>query len=464
MTPIYIPIVPMNFHFYLVHPDVDGEGIQGITIDFPPGFYVNSAADIDVLEYNNEIGDGAEVSWGFEQGISIPPSTVGIHINVDVTVDENQTSPVEIGWYIEGDGSGAGPHEISGSFTVDPTGDNYLWVTYPNGGETIVPSIQDTLKWNKYGNADFVKLSLTRDNGVNFEVIDEMAENSGEYQYTFDGPLSDECQFKVSTIDESSFDISDSLFSISAFNIIYPNESSILSYGTIDTLLWEDSGIYENVQIEFSANNGYSWETITETTENSGSFVYTVPGPPSEYCIFRISNPSSTVQNTSRPFTIVDSPVEWIVIENTSGNIPAGGNDIIPITISSDGLEPAFYFAVIKIITNIGQILNIPITLEVLSDAPPAPHYVLSQNYPNPFNPFTKIDYDIPAAGKITIKVYNIRGQYVKTLVNGYKEAGSDYTYWDGTDNKNKKVSSGVYFYQLESKSSKKTKKMILIK
>ena len=218
------------------------------------------------------------------------------------------------------------------------------------------------------------------------------------------------------------------------------------------------------MRIEFSANNGYSWEIFTETTENTGSFVYTVPGPPSEYCIFRISNPTGSVQNTSGSFTIVDSPVDWLAIENTSGIIPAGGNDINSIIVSSNGLEPAIYVAVIKIITNIGQILNIPITLEVLSNTPPVEHYILGQNYPNPFNPFTKIDYEIPAAGKITIKVYNIRGQYVKTLVNEHKEAGSDYTYWDGTDDKNRKISSGVYFYQLESKSSTKTKKMILIK
>ncbi len=125
---------------------------------------------------------------------------------------------------------------------------------------------------------------------------------------------------------------------------------------------------------------------------------------------------------------------------------------------------PATYVAVVKVITNIGQILNIPITMEVFSTIPPVEKYKLRQNYPNPFNPFTKIEYDIPKTGKVTINVYNIRGQYVKTLISEIQEPGSYLTYWDGTDNYNRKVSSGVYFYQLESKSSTKTKKMIMIK
>ncbi len=464
MTNTYIPIMPMNFLFYLIHNDIDGEGVYGITIDFPPGFYVNSATDIDELEYNNETGDGAEISWGFVQGNSIIPPSSSTPINVNVTIDENQTSPVEIGWYIEGDGTGSAPHQVSGTFTVNPTGDNYLWITYPNGGETIVPSIHDTLLWDKYGDAEYVQIELSKDNMASWQIIDDHAKNSGLYPYIFDGPLSDECRIKISTLDGESYDFSDESFSISAFNIIYPEEGLILSYGTIDTLIWQDTGNYDNVQIEISMNNGYSWESISEIAENTGSFVYSVPGPPSEFCLFRISNTAGTVQNISGTFTIVDSPVDWLEIENTSGNIPAGENDNNSFTISSDGLTPATYVAVIKVITNIGQILNIPITLEVYSTTPPIEHYKLCQNYPNPFNPFTKIDYEIPIAGKITIKVYNIRGQFVKMIINEQKEPGSYYTYWDGTDDKNRKVSSGVYFYQLESSKSTKTMKMILIK
>lgn len=463
MTNTYIPIEPMTFLFYLIYNDIDGEGVNGISIDFPPGFYINSANDVDELNWNGETGYGAEVSWGFEPGNSISP-TSATSILVNVTIDEDQTSPVDIDWFIQGDGSGSAPHEVSGTFTVNPTEDIYFWVTYPNGGETIVPSIPDTLKWNKYGDVDFVKLLLTRDNGTSFEVISEMADNSGEFPHIFTGPLSDDCWFAVSTLDETTFDISDNSFSISAFNIVQPNENSILSYGEQDTLIWQDTGNYEEVKIEFSANNGYSWEAIAASTLNDGLFLFDVPGPPSEYCMIRISDLTGNVQNISRTFTIVDSPVDWLSVENNSGTIPAGEIDENSFMITTAGLEPATYVAVIKIITSIGQIVNLPLTLEVFSTIPPYQGYHLKQNYPNPFNPFTKIVYNVPEAGKVSIKIYNIKGQFIKTLVNEVKEPGDHETYWDGTDNKQRKVSSGVYLYQLKAGNTEKNKKMILVK
>jgi len=463
VTNTYIPVEPMNFLFYLIYNNQDGEGIHGITIDFPPGFYVNSANDVAELSWNGETGYGAEVSWGFEPGNSISPTST-TSIVVDVTIDEDQTAPVNLDWFIQGDGTGSAPHEVSGTFTVNPTEDIYFWVTYPNGGETIVPSIPDTLKWDKYGDAEFVNLFLSRDNGATIEVLAEMTENSGEFPYTFDGPLSDECWFMVSTLDENTFDVSDSSFSISAFNIIEPDENSILSYGETDTLIWQDTGNYEEVKIEFSANNGYSWDTISESTLNNGTYLYDVPGPPSEYCLFRISNISGDVQNNSRTFTIVDSPVDWLSVINNSGTISAGGINQNTFTISTAGLEPATYVAVIKIITNIGQIVNIPLTLEVYSTISPYQEFHLKQNYPNPFNPFTKIEYNVPETSKVTIKIYNIKGQFIKTLINEVKEPGDHETYWDGTDDKQRKVSSGVYLYQLRAGNTQKNKKMILVK
>jgi hypothetical protein len=180
--------------------------------------------------------------------------------------------------------------------------------------------------------------------------------------------------------------------------------------------------------------------------------------------MFKLSNLEGDVESISPIFTITDSPVSWLTIENTSGTIPAGEVQNNPFTITTAGLEPATYVAVIKVITSIGQLLNIPITLEVYSTIPPSQEYILKQNFPNPFNPFTKIEYDVPVASNVTIKVFNIRGQFVKKLIDEPKEPGSYETYWDGTDNRNRKVSSGIYFYQLNSGSSKKAKKMMLVK
>ncbi len=88
----------------------------------------------------------------------------------------------------------------------------------------------------------------------------------------------------------------------------------------------------------------------------------------------------------------------------------------------------------------------------------------LNNNYPNPFNPVTNISYSIVETGNVTLEVYNLRSQLVKTLVNDVKETGDYMATWDGTDNSNKSVSSGVYFYRMKSGNYAATKKMILMK
>ena len=85
-------------------------------------------------------------------------------------------------------------------------------------------------------------------------------------------------------------------------------------------------------------------------------------------------------------------------------------------------------------------------------------------NYPNPFNPSTKINFSLKDDSMVSLQIYNIKGQLVKSLVNELKEAG-DYTIsWNGTDNSNKSVSSGVYFYKMKTQNYNSTKKMILMK
>ena len=85
--------------------------------------------------------------------------------------------------------------------------------------------------------------------------------------------------------------------------------------------------------------------------------------------------------------------------------------------------------------------------------------YDLSQNYPNPFNPGTKIDYEIPEAGRVTIRIYNILGKLVKTLIDEDKQPGK-YTLKFNPNG----LASGVYFYQLTVNSYTSTKKLVLLK
>jgi len=89
---------------------------------------------------------------------------------------------------------------------------------------------------------------------------------------------------------------------------------------------------------------------------------------------------------------------------------------------------------------------------------------VLNQNYPNPFNPETSISFDIKEAGKVSLDIYNVKGQKVKTLLNDHREAGTHNIVWNGTDDNNRSVSSGIYFYKMKNGKFSSTKKMILMK
>jgi hypothetical protein len=85
-------------------------------------------------------------------------------------------------------------------------------------------------------------------------------------------------------------------------------------------------------------------------------------------------------------------------------------------------------------------------------------------NYPNPFNPITKIQFSVPTETTSTLKIYNVKGQVIKTLINGITPAGTHSIEWNGTDNNNKAVSSGLYFYRLETPEKTITNKMMLLK
>ncbi|MBL1153401.1 MAG: T9SS type A sorting domain-containing protein [Ignavibacteriota bacterium] len=86
-------------------------------------------------------------------------------------------------------------------------------------------------------------------------------------------------------------------------------------------------------------------------------------------------------------------------------------------------------------------------------------NYTLKQNYPNPFNPSTLIGYQLPVTSKVTLKVYDILGNEIATLVNEEKPAGNYNVIFDAS-----KLSSGVYFYTLKTGEFSKTNKMILAK
>jgi hypothetical protein len=90
--------------------------------------------------------------------------------------------------------------------------------------------------------------------------------------------------------------------------------------------------------------------------------------------------------------------------------------------------------------------------------------YKLSQNFPNPFNPQTTISFSMREKGHVSLKIYNVAGQLVRTLVNEVKDAGRHRVTWDGKSNLGTHAASGVYFYKMETKNFSATHKMVMLR
>jgi hypothetical protein len=91
---------------------------------------------------------------------------------------------------------------------------------------------------------------------------------------------------------------------------------------------------------------------------------------------------------------------------------------------------------------------------------------VLEQNYPNPFNPVTRITIGVPngTAEKVSLKIYNVRGQLVATLFEGTRGPGFHTFLWNGTNTRGESVASGIYFARMVSAQKVMTRKMVMLK
>ena len=99
-----------------------------------------------------------------------------------------------------------------------------------------------------------------------------------------------------------------------------------------------------------------------------------------------------------------------------------------------------------------------------IEDVLPGAEKFSATNHPNPFNPSTRIEFNMPQAGHLKLKIYNVRGELVNTLIDETRAAGADYIMWDGTNAQGASVSSGVYFYEARAGGEVQISKMALVK
>jgi murein tripeptide amidase MpaA len=160
----------------------------------------------------------------------------------------------------------------------------------------------------------------------------------------------------------------------------------------------------------------------------------------------------------------VSPQVDWLSIETISGQIEPAETVEAYFNFDTTGLEDGQYTTTIVVNDEFDNEMEIPVTLEAVctSNDENLPEVVsLAQNYPNPFNPQTSIKYSLGKNETGTLAIYNLKGRLVKTYD---LKQGNDEIVWEGQDSHGNAVSSGIYFYKLETDTDSYMKKMILMK
>jgi lysophospholipase L1-like esterase len=119
-----------------------------------------------------------------------------------------------------------------------------------------------------------------------------------------------------------------------------------------------------------------------------------------------------------------------------------------------------YYYKIVDVDVSGYERWHEPLRVEV-----PLPHkFEMAQNYPNPFNPVTTIRYQLPSRQKVTLKIYNMLGQHVVTLVDGDMDAGYHAMEWDGRDMYGREVATGIYIYRLTGEKQTRTLRMVKLR
>lgn len=197
-----------------------------------------------------------------------------------------------------------------------------------------------------------------------------------------------------------------------------------------------------------SNDGGHTWENITGGLPMDGIFIS-----------FYQDNNSSLIFTLMKEglFYSDNDEFNWKLIEG-SDNLPLSGFSFSSSKINNlsiDHLNNLLY------IGTFNGVYKSNFITDIKEEDPPSTiySYTLEQNYPNPFNPTTKISYQIPENSFITIKVYNVLGGELATLVQDEKLSGKYEVEFDAA-----KLPSGIYFYRLQAGAFVETKKMVLVR
>ena len=235
-----------------------------------------------------------------------------------------------------------------------------LTVVTPNGGEQWeVGSLQD-INWDSTGSiGGSVKLDYTTDGGTNWNEIIASTTNTGSYGWTIPNDISASVLVRVSdAVDGDPADTSDATFSIvpiPTLTIVSPNGGESWEVGSSQTISWSSVGTSGTVKIEYSADNGTSWNDIATSTPDTGSFPWTIPDTSSTTVLVAISDVDGNgpVDTSDAVFTLSPTPTPTLTILTPNGGERWPESSIHNITWSSVSTSGA-----VKIMYSVDDGLN----------------------------------------------------------------------------------------------------------
>jgi hypothetical protein len=240
-----------------------------------------------------EEGTGHIITWnssGLMGNVKIEYSTDNMNNWIEITPSAENTG--SFNWTIPSGPSNQCRVRVSDSSgSISDTSDAVFTIaepmtitlSAPNGSENWEGGTSQNITWNYTGEIDNVKIEFSTNNGSSWIVEVESTPNTGTYNWTVPNTQSTSCLVKVSDTASPASDTSDAVFIIAeqrTLAVTAPNGGENWEGTTAHDITWTGTGSISNVMIEYSTNNGSSWNTVTASTVNSGTYNWTVPNTP----------------------------------------------------------------------------------------------------------------------------------------------------------------------------------------
>ncbi|MCF8306752.1 MAG: T9SS type A sorting domain-containing protein [Ignavibacteriales bacterium] len=280
----------------------------------------------------------------------------------------------------------------------------------PNGGTVYLENDSVNIRWLSV-NVNEVNLEWSPDSGRSWNMVAAgLNPVPGSFNWTIPGIRTDSALFRIRSAEDSTVtDESDTVFSIRRVPellLVSPNGGEIFFQNDPVSISWSSS-FSDSIDISFSSDGGSSWILVVRGyPSDSSKYLWNLPVLVAETCLFRINDYRWTdfFDESDSVFTVTT-----------------------PVNILADK--------------------NLPLS------------YKLGNVYPNPFNPTAKFAFELPEDSRVTIRMYDILGSVVRTVVDDFFSAGSYNYRIDGRG-----LSSGVYFIRMKSGDFEQSVKMIISK